>query len=300
MSTDELHCNKIILALLIIYSSDYVLTENYLINCSSIFMAAISNRYFVGDVDSGSSSFTVEPSSAVIDDNPVAGTPFLYLTARIFRKQSVYEFQITQDGFYMIRFYLYPFSCTSMNLSDALFNVSASGFSLLSNFSVQTTTNPPVIKEFVIPIDVGKFMIRFTPQKSFFAFVNAVEAFLAPIDFNSDGVRQVTRAGLKGANNGLLARAFNIIHRINVGGSTITPSDDDPVWATWTPDDEYLFLPNSANNIEFDGTLNSMEATVYSAPHIVCKTANNLRLNHGRSSDFLNMTWRFDVNKNSS
>ena len=299
MSMDKLHHHKVILTLLLlIHSSDYALTDMYLINCGSISDTAISNQYFVGDVDSGSSDFSVGESSRVVDDNPAPGTPFLYRTARIFRKQSSYRFQITQNGTYVVRFHFYPFS-TPTNLADALFNVSANGFSLLSNFSVQNTSNPPVIKEFAIPIEVGEFMIYFTPQKSFFAFVNAIEAFIAPERFISDGVSHVTPVGLKGTYNGLLSRAFHIIHRINVGGFTITPSND-LLWRSWTPDDDYLFLPNSANNIEFYGELNSTAAAAKLAPDNVYKTAKELNINHSRSSNFFNMTWGFDVNKNST
>ncbi|KAJ9670599.1 hypothetical protein PVL29_026881 [Vitis rotundifolia] len=299
MSMDKLHHHKVILTLLLlIHSSDYALTDKYLINSGSISDTAISTQYFVGDVDSCSSNFSVGESSRVVDDNPAPGTPFLYRTARIFRKQSSYGFQITQNGTYVVRFHFYPFS-TPTNLADALFNVSANGFSLLSNFSVQNTSNPPVIKEFAIPIEVGIFMIYFTPQKSFFAFVNAIEAFLAPEDFISDGVSHVTPAGLKGTYNGLLSQAFHIIHRINVGGFTITPSND-LLWRSWTPDDGYLFLPNSANNIAFYGELNSLGAAANSAPDNVYKTAKELNINHSRSSIFFNMTWGFDVNKNST
>ena len=299
MSTDKIHGHKIVLALLLlIYSSDYALTETYLINCGSISETAISGQYFAGDMGSGESSFTVVGASgAVIDGNPAPGTPFIYRTARIFREQSGYEFQIAQKGTYLVRFHFYPFS-TPIDLHHALFNVSASGFSLLSNFSVQSTSNSPVIKEFAIPIEVGKFMIHFTPRKSFFAFVNAVEAFPAPDDFISDGVYLVSPAGFKGTYNGLLSRAFHTIHRINVGGSTITPSND-VLWRTWTPDDEYLLLPNSAKNIELHSTLNHEPATEYWAPDNVYMTAKELSINHSRSSIF-NMIWGFNVNKNST
>ena len=66
MSMDKLHHHKVIFTLLLlIHSSDYALTDMYLINCGSISDTAISNQYFVGDVDSGSSDFSVGESSRV-------------------------------------------------------------------------------------------------------------------------------------------------------------------------------------------------------------------------------------------
>ena len=201
----------------------------------------------------------------------------------------------------MVRFHFYPF-LTPTNLTDALFNVWVTGYPLLSNFRVQNSrSNSPVIKEFAIPIEVGNFTIYFTPQKSSFAFVNAIEAFLAPQNFLSNESNHVTTAGSKGSYRGSESQALHIIHRINVGGPTITPNNDT-LWRSWTPDDDYLFLPDSAKNSgiynktpEYDPS----KATNYSAPDIVYKTAKEPNKAYNKSSSFFNVTWGFTVNKNS-
>ncbi|RVX23293.1 hypothetical protein VitviT2T_010954 [Vitis vinifera] len=283
----------------LLLASGYTLPTQYFINCGSSSNATVNRRNFVGDVNPGSSYFSVRPSDDLKDGNPENGTSPLYQTARIFRNESWYEFRITENGTYVVRFHFYPF-LTPTNLTDALFNVSVTGYSLLSNFRVQNRSNSPVIKEFAIPIDVGNFTILFTPQKSSFAFVNAVEAFLAPEKFVSNGSRYITPAGSEGNYSGFESRALHIIHRINVGGPTIPPNNDT-LWRSWTPDDDYLLLPGSAKNSEAsNNTLNydPSEATNYSAPVDVYKTAKEL--NRSYSSSSFNVTWGFRVNKNST
>ncbi|RVX23471.1 putative receptor-like protein kinase [Vitis vinifera] len=183
-------------------------------NCGSSSNATVNRRNFVGDVNTGSSYFPVRPSDDLKDGNPENGTSPLYQTARIFRNESWYEFRIAENDTYVVRFHFYPF-LTPTNLTESLFNVSVTGYSLLSNFRVQNRSNYPVIKEFAIPID-----------------------------FVSNGSRYITPAGSEGNYSGFESRALHIIHRINVGGPTIPPNNDT-LWRSWTPDDDYLLLPGN-------------------------------------------------------
>ncbi|XP_034690921.1 probable receptor-like protein kinase At5g24010 [Vitis riparia] len=309
VSMEKLHRQDVLFTLLLlIYSSSnlllasgYTLPNKYFINCGSSSNATVDRRNFVGDVNSSSSYFSVRPSDDLKDGNPETGTSSLYRTARIFRKESSYEFRITENGTYLVRFHFYPF-LTPTNLTAALFNVRVTGYSLLSNFRVQNRSNSPVIKEFAIPIEVGNFTIYFTPEKSSLAFVNAVEAFLAPEKFVSNESSHITPAGSDGNYRGLESQALQIIHRINVGGPKIPPNNDT-LWRSWTPDDDYLLLPGSAKNSEaFNNTpkYDPSEATNYSAPVDVYKTAKELDRSYSSSSSFFNVTWAFRVNKNST
>ena len=276
----------------LLLSSAYNPPDKYFINCGSSSSVVVNGRNFVGDANP-TSSFSVGQSSTVKDDNPSASS--IPATARIFKQQSSYRLQTTANGTYLVRFHFYPFS----NLADALFSVSASGFSLLSNFSVGNSSKP--IQEFAVPVEVGKFTIDFTPQGSSFGFVNAIEAFPAPEDFISDEIPHVTPVGSGGSYKGLLSRALHTIYRINVGGETITP-DNDTLWRNWIPDDAKLFYPDAAKNctpLSVSPNYLNGGATKYSAPDHVYKTAKEMNIIDSRLTNFFNVTWIFDVNRNS-
>lgn len=175
--------NKISIALFLLFlflfsfifslASDYALPERYFINCGSASSFKIADKTFIGD--EYPSSFTLSSHKISTIRDPTSPGD-LYESARIFKKPSWYELDEVQDGTYMVRFHFFPFS-SQENLFDAHFNVSASGFSLLSNFSVKNGSSLPVIEEFFLKINTsGKFRIHFLPQNSF-AFVNAIEFF---------------------------------------------------------------------------------------------------------------------------
>ncbi|RVX23296.1 Retrovirus-related Pol polyprotein from transposon RE2 [Vitis vinifera] len=223
----------------------------------------VNGRIFVGDVNSGS-SFSVGRSS---------------------------PFQTTVSGTYLICFHFYPFS-SPINLVDALFDVSASGFSLLSNFRVANSSNSHVMKGFAVPVHVENFRIDFTPQESSFGFVNAIEVFPAPNSFFPDRVVGTNPAGHSGTYKGVLSQVLYTIHRINVEGLTITP-DNDTLWRSWIPDDAYLYFSNAAKNNEFYSDKLKYQvggATTYSAPDHVYKTAKELYINRGPQMAYSRMT----------
>ncbi|KAL1144628.1 hypothetical protein V6Z11_A11G245100 [Gossypium hirsutum] len=222
-------------------SSAYTLPDKYFINCGSNIAVNVSFQTFVGDSNSDV-SFTKQ-NSFVTDNRQASETPPLYQTARVFRKQSSYEFKINTNGTYLVRLHF----SNSTDVSDAIFNVSASGFLLLHDFTVQKIGSSTITKEFILSIPIGKFLIYFVPQESSFAFINAIEVFPAPPDFISDEPTQISRTGNSNDYKGLLSQALQTIHRINVGGHTLTP-DNDTLLRTWLPDDSYLTNSGIAKN----------------------------------------------------
>lgn len=201
----------------------------------------------------------------------------------------------------MVRFHFYPFPSPT-NFSNSKFNVSASGFSLLSNFSLQNTVNLPIIQEFLLTINVSKFKIFFTPSRdSSFAFVNAIEAFLTPTNFVPDSAPYVTVSGEKNDYNGLMSHVLHPILRINVGGSVIT-QDNGTLWRNWVPDGKYIYSEETAITREYTERLNYQdgEATKYHAPDLVYKTAKQLNIDPERGDNNINISWNFDVGKNST
>ncbi|XP_022741188.1 probable receptor-like protein kinase At2g23200 [Durio zibethinus] len=297
---DKLHKPLILLLILVLFlsyqlpSSAYTLPDKYFINCGSNININVTNRTFVGDLNSDSVSFTKQNSS-VTDNRKASETPSIYQTARIFRQQSSYEFEITTNGTYLVRLHFF----NSTDLSAAVFNVSASGFLLLHNFRVQNSSSSILKKEFILSIPIGKFLIYFVPRGSSFAFVNAIEVFPAPPDFISDEAAQISQTGNSNAYKGILSRALQTIHRINVGGPTLTP-ENDTLLRTWLPDDSYLYHPDTARNSQvYSGRPNYLDpVNEFIAPDLVYKTAKELNENASRLTNNFNITWSYDVTRN--
>ncbi|GMY21676.1 probable receptor-like protein kinase At5g24010 [Fagus crenata] len=306
-----LHSHKILFQLflllplhfssLLLPSSAYTVPDKYFINCGAGFNTTIDDgRVFVGDQNS--CSFSTGKSEHVMSSNSSIGIPLLYQTARVYRQPCSYKFEINQNGTYIVRLHFFVFlspANVSANLSDALFNVLASGFSLLMNFSIRNSSSSPVIKEFLLNIAEGEFKIHFIPsQESSLAFINAIEVFLAPEAFLHVSAPHVTSAGDEGTYSGMYSHALHTIYRINVGGPII---EHDELWRKWKPDDSYLFNPpKAAKNVSYIGTLNYQpeHVTKYIAPALVYQTARLLNIDD--SSTFLNLTWRFPINKNAT
>ncbi|KAK8710414.1 hypothetical protein V6N13_145738 [Hibiscus sabdariffa] len=274
-----------------LHSSAYTLPDKYFINCGSNMDVNVSRTTFVGDSNSDSVSCT--KGSYVTSNSQASDTPSLYQTARVFRQQCSYVFEINTNGTstYMVRLHFF----NSADVSAAVFNVSASGFLLLHNFSVQNLGGGSnVTKEFILGIPRGKFSINFVPQGSTsVAFVNAIEVFPAPSDLILDDAMQISRTGNSNGYKGLLSYTLQTIHRINVGGLTITP-ESDTLLRTWLPDDRYLNNPNATKNSGyFTGTLNYLDPDDdFIAPDQVYRTSKMMISNNSK------ITWSFYVTRN--
>ncbi|KAB5537847.1 hypothetical protein DKX38_015380 [Salix brachista] len=249
----------------------------------------VGSRNFVGDKNSNP-SFSVGKSNSIQNENPLPGISPLYHTTRIYTKISRYMLNITQTGSYLIRLHFFPFSFKKTHLADALFNVSASNFSLLSNFSVRnSSTEFPVIKEFFLTIVEGNFDIYFIPaDETRFAFVNAIEAFLLPPNFFIDSLTAIPPLRTKDG-------ALRTLYRINVGG----PEVYDTLWRNWVPDDDYL-TSGSSEQASYDGELQeSRQRLVVKeiAPDAVYRTCKKVSIDNNGPSNFTSITWRFNVSK---
>ncbi|KAK7263203.1 hypothetical protein RJT34_30790 [Clitoria ternatea] len=238
----------------------------------------------------------------------------LYETARIFGKESWYEFNIDNTGVtgttYMVRLHFFAFSSPT-NLSSASFNVSVPGFWLLQNFHPinNTDDNSASVNEFFLKITHPNFRITFTPLPSSFAFVNAIELFLLPLYFIADGVSRFTYRAGRGTSpyKGLLSRALETKHRINVGGQNVT-RDKDSLLRNWIPDDIYLSNPGNVKNSVYNGQINyyvsddwdGPNSNRYIAPNDVYGTAKEISniSDVGGDSNLLNIAWGLPVDKN--
>ncbi|XP_057806727.1 probable receptor-like protein kinase At5g24010 [Salvia miltiorrhiza] len=280
-------------------SASYTLPDYYFINCGSTSTLRTYRRNFTGDQNSGNNVlFSRDGSSSASDQTLPADQ--LYQTARIFTKSSFYELDLDQDATYVLRLHFFPFPSLG-NLANARFHVSASKFSLLSNFNVQNGGAFPLVEEFLMRIAAGKLKIQFKPdgEERSFAFVNAIEVFLAPPELVQDAaLPRVTRQGSGENYNGVLDFPLRVVHRINVGGGNVT-RETDTLLRYWVPDDVYLLFPNTAKNKIYSDEIKypSGGATRFNAPDSVYNTAKEMNINGRSTSNNFNISWRFEVRK---
>lgn len=283
----------------------YNVPDKYFINCGSDSNVTESGKAYVGETESNLKT-NFNSSNTERSESPALSP--LYQTARIFRKDSWYEFNIDPTGTFLVRLHFYAFSSPS-NLSSARFNVSVPGFWLLQNFNATngTNNNSALVKEFFIHITSPSFKITFRPMPSSFAFVNAIELFLLPLHFIDDQVARFTYSGNDrglATFNGLHSRVLETKHRLNVGGQTT----NDSLLRKWIPDDTYLVYPENAKNsspyhdIKYRVSDDSggPNANPFTAPMDVYGTAKEINNNSAGAGDakLLNITWRLPVEKN--
>ncbi|XP_031103062.1 probable receptor-like protein kinase At2g23200 [Ipomoea triloba] len=264
------------------FLSAYTFPEKYFINCGSNSSSLFGNRTFVSDKKTAAGE-TVSDS----DPTPESNLSAIYQTARIFKNPSYYELEIDQIGIYVVRLHFYPFSSSQNILSLARFDVAVSKVLVLSNFSVPNKTS--VFKEFLVSVKDSKFRVEFNPQESSFAFINAIEMFVAPENF-------IPGWALSGTGDNV----FQVIHRINVGGSVIPPGNDT-LMREWVGDDRFLFSKGMAKNVtQYSKKPNYFNggASEYDAPDYVYQTAKEGSTTGQNRDQRFNVTWSFDVEEN--
>ncbi|KAK1393448.1 hypothetical protein POM88_012504 [Heracleum sosnowskyi] len=246
-----------------VQSQYYTSAEQHFINCGSKSDITLNTRKFIADIN----------SEGEVSSTSTATIIPLYQTAKVFTSLSRYRLPLETNGTYVVRLHFYPFSSSVRNLLDANFSVSASQFSLLSNFRVYNSDKLPVIKEFIFFIEAGNFEIIFTPRKSSSAFVSAIETFLAPKDFIQISVPRVSQSGRdKDDYNDLLYQILRPVYRINVGGGLLD-HDNDTWWRNWIPDDEFLYNKEVARNQSYNDSDTSGLLNISIGPGVENQTA---------------------------
>ncbi|XP_047156824.1 probable receptor-like protein kinase At5g24010 [Vigna umbellata] len=282
-------------------SLGYNVPDKYFINCGSDNSVTESGKVYVGE-----STPQATFSSSNTERNQSSVPSPLYQTARIFRRESWYKFNIDNNGTYLVRLHFFPFSSPT-NLSSARFNVSVPGFWLLQNFNGRndTNNNSALVKEFFMEISTPSIKVTFRPLESSFAFVNALELFVLPLHLISDKVRRFTPTwGSSSDRVGLYSRVLETKHRLNVGGQTMK----DILLRNWIPDDIYLTYPeNAKNRSPYLGQIvprvvddsDGPNATSYTAPSEVYGTAKESNISASAEDlSLFNITWALPVDNN--
>ncbi|KAL3538999.1 hypothetical protein ACH5RR_002365 [Cinchona calisaya] len=221
--------------------------DNFLIDCGATSRTTLADkRVFLPDQETGnllSSKGRDIQVSAPSANNNTNILP-IYLSARIFVDEATYTFHIDSAGWHWIRLHFFPLANNEFNLQQAKFKVVTDQYVLIYDFQVNDTTST-VVKEYLVNVTTERFEIKFVPEKSSAAFINAIELVSAPnmlvedVGSNLFPVQQFSR---------LSQMAYKTIYRLNVGGPVIT-SQNDTLGRTWFSDQPYMKQPSAGKNV---------------------------------------------------
>ncbi|KAE8699768.1 putative Ferric reduction oxidase 2 [Hibiscus syriacus] len=269
--------------------------DNYLVNCGAFLDSSVDNRRFVSDLHDSTHAHLSSPQSfSLCAGTLLPALPPIYHTARVFKAQSKYVFDVKDPGTHMVRLHFHRFSTPQLNLVDSQFHVLVNGLVALTNFSGGNSLGPRVI-EYLLCVHSEKLEITFVPAgKSKFAFVNAIEVISAPKDLIPETAQSLNGDKLE-SFEGLNQQSFEVVHRVTVGGAKVTPFNDS-LWRTWVPDDEHLKSNQGSTRVYFSGRIKYQEggASREVGPDNVYDSA---RLIESKSASIpnANLSWEFLV-----
>ena len=158
------------------------------------------------------------------------------------------------------------------NRSKAFFSVKAGGvYTLLTNFSAALTVGDDkrIVKEFCINFtgEGENLNITFTPTvgADAYAYINGIEIVSMPDNLYYPQDEPYKFIGQHKSFFFETDYALENIHRLNVGGRSLSPMEDTGMYRTWDADDDYCvklaFVSSNASiNIQFT------EISSYTAP----------------------------------
>ncbi|GMI66820.1 hypothetical protein like AT4G00300 [Hibiscus trionum] len=271
--------------------------DNYLVNCGAFLDSTVDNRRFVSDSSDSTHTHLSSPQSfSLCAGTLLPSLPPIYHTARVFKAPSKYVFDVKDPGTHMVRLHFHRFSSPNLNLVDSRFHVLVNGLVALTNFSGGNSLGPKVI-EYLLCVHSENLEITFVPAgNSNFAFVNAIEVISAPRDLIPETAQSLNGDEVENFE-GLNLQAFEIVHRVTVGGAKVTPFNDS-LWRTWLPDDEYFKLSEGSTKVYFSGKIKYQEggASREVGPDNVYDSA---RLIESKNASIpnANLSWEFPVMK---
>ncbi|KAI5648471.1 hypothetical protein M9H77_34476 [Catharanthus roseus] len=281
------------------------------INCGSHGNStAVDGRHWFGDTGTRSVISLLQPkgksASSTADRRRLYVDPIPYMTARISASEFYYTFQVN-PGQKFIRLHFYPYFYCGFESSKDFFTVKAGPFTLLKNFSASLAADALgvkyLVKEFCLNIEDNKYLnitfypSKFTKDRSIYAFVNGIEIISMPtgLYYTTDGD---SGPRIVGQNNGYHyidnSTALEMVQRLNIGGSLISPGEDFGMFRMWGEDANYfleseLELANRVvHQIKYTGI------SVYAAPLKIYQTYWK-RVKDKRGDEMHNFTWKIPV-----
>ncbi|XP_057482709.1 receptor-like protein kinase FERONIA [Actinidia eriantha] len=287
--------------------SRYNPPDNIAVDCgSSGTSLAQDRRSWEGDINSNKSFLEILDSNSSItreaQTQPIDKVP--YFTARISRSEFTYVIPVTSTGPKFVRLHFFHSSYQDFDPSTAIFTVKANQFTLLSNFSASLTAaslgQQTIAKEFCMNVEGDRRVnITFTPSETppnAHAFINGIEIVSIPTNlyYGWDEPNGFKWIGYEGNPYHLgNDKALEMVYRLNVGGSLISPMEDTGMYRKWIEDDGYCnfvgALPVSLNRNPSFTTIPN-----YTAPDNVYQTARSMGNNATINYQY-NLTWGLAV-----
>ncbi|KAK9266767.1 hypothetical protein L1049_012655 [Liquidambar formosana] len=287
--------------------SSYVPLENIALNCgsSSLKSSSYDGRNWSSDIRS-----QFVPATADTDSIP-AEASFMYpavpevpyKTARIFRSQFTFTFDVT-PGPKFVRLHFYPSSYLGLNASKAFLSVTALGgrYSLLKNFSASLNADylnfAYLMREFTIYVSGHILDITFTPSSKAsdaYAFVNGIELVSTPLNLYIRGADvPISFIGYSSVPFYIdYTSALETMYRLNVGGQDIEPNADSGLFRRWTNDQAFIFgAADGVNHFNFSMALRYPKTVpLYTAPQSVYRTARTMFPNDFTYHLNYNLSW---------
>lgn len=262
--------------------------DNYLLDCGSAGNTKLPDgRTFISDGESKPMLESKEDLKVSIPSADVPGP--IYLTARVFKEQAIFNFKINKPGWHWIRLHFFPIQDPQFDLTTSVFSVQTDLVTLLHTFSVPKTNNTSswLMREYLLNVTSEQLPVILIPKAGSNAFINAIEVVSAPSSLISD---TGSLLDLEGDFAGLSNQAFEIVHRLNVGGPALGPREDT-LARYWLPDDQYIKDKRFGRNVSVgpstikfptDGSMSNLIA-----PNLVYASAIESR------TDKMNVMWNF-------
>lgn len=280
----------------------------FLVSCGSNSTSYADNRKWASDSIPNDNFTLSDPGIPAFNSTSVEDTGYtsfgsLYRSARLFNTSASYNFTL-DPGNYCVRLHFYPFQFGVFNSKDSAFDVSTNDLKLVTKFNIseeiswraeKTNSNiTSVVKEYYINVDLNGLQIKFVPNPSSFAFINAIEILPSPNNlFNSN----ITKVGSNGLAT-ITDRAIETMYRLNIGGPNLKSATDQFLYRNWDSDENFMFSINAATEVHNTSAISYVTQNYSSiAPLLVYETARVMGNTEVVEKRF-NISWRFFVDPN--
>ncbi|XP_058187705.1 receptor-like protein kinase FERONIA [Rhododendron vialii] len=286
--------------------------DHVAVNCgSSSASTAKDTRKWTGDTSSDYITSLYSSKSKLISlkatNQPLPYDPIPYATARLSHWPFTYTFRVT-PGQKLIRLHFYPASYRGgFKRSEAFFTVKAGPYTLLSNFSASLAVDalglPSLVKEYCVNVDEDQpLIITFSPSRignsdEVYAFVNGIEIISMPaaLYHTHEGNPAAKIIGKSDRCTIDKSIALEKVHRLNVGGSSISSIEDTGMFRDWYEDSNYLLEKSSVEPVTTTIRIKYTSIPPYTAPQKVYQTSWSLVPDKQANKTESNFTWRLPV-----
>ncbi|XP_052626633.1 putative receptor-like protein kinase At5g39000 [Lactuca sativa] len=277
----------------------YYPIDHIAVNCGSIGnSSALDGRDWTDDSSLSRNQARNSMSTRAVHTS-LSGDPVPYLTARASHSPFFYTFKL-HPGPKFIRLHFNPASYIGFETSTDLFTVQAGPYKLLHNFSASITARALGVisfsKEFCVSVDENR-ELTITISSSYgkvYGFVNGIEIVSMPsgLYYTPEGklgptVIEPHRYNFYIDNN----TALEAVHRLNTGGTAISPVEDTGMLRRWSKDSDYLSEKNKVSPVYHATTMiKYTNSPSFSAPLKVYQTSWSTK---GKKST--TFTWKLPV-----